>query len=203
MKTNDTMKVNLESVLLEFRVEAEAAPSPAALEAHCRKYPQYARELTDYAVQWLIGDVLAATATGVEAAPTASNSLISRAISRFHDRVHSSAASLSDPFAGLSVPRKREIRDKLGIDTPLFARFQNRLVDPATVSRPFLERFAGMVERSVDDFVAYLAGAPAMHSAADFKAEGKPVPPVRKLTFVEAVNESTLDEKQKQALLKG
>ena len=60
-----------------------------------------------------------------------------------------------------------------------------------------------MVERSVDDFVAYLAGAPAMHSAADFKAEGKPVPPVRKLTFVEAVNESTLDEKQKQALLKG
>ena len=46
MKTKEMTKANLESVLLEFRVEA-GKPGPAILEAYCRRYPQFARELTE------------------------------------------------------------------------------------------------------------------------------------------------------------
>lgn len=212
MKTNEMKQANLDSVLLDFRVEAAGAPKPAVLEAYCRKYPQYARELTDYAVQWLIGDALAATAVGQDVEQRASSPLVSRAISRFHDRVADGAASAEaahgpsgkarSPFEGLPVARKREIRDRLGIDTPLLAKFQNRLIDPDSAPRGFLEGFAETLGRTLDEFVGYLRFPPAMHAQPDFKAEEKPSVDVRKETFEHAVRGSSLDDKQKQALLK-
>lgn len=213
MKANEMKQENLDSILLDFRVEAANAPNPDVLEAYCRKYPQYARELTDYAVQWLIDDALVATTPGEDVEQPASSSLVSRAISRFYDRVAIKPASLKSaheppgmacsPFEGLPVARKREIRDRLGIDTPLLAKFQSRLIDPETAPRGFLERFAEILGCTVDEFVVYLRRPPAMHAQADFKAEGKPSVEARKETFEHAVRVSSLDDRQKQALLKG
>lgn len=214
MKANEMKQGNLDSILLDFRIEAAGVPKPAVLEAYCRKYPQYARELTDYAVHWLIGDALAATAAGQDLEQRASSPLVSRAISRFHDRIVAGTASaeaahrpsggetLCSLFEGLSVAHKREIRDMLGINTPLLAKFQNRLIDPDTVPRGFLKRFAEMLERTLDEFVGYLRLPPVMHSQADFKAEGKPSVEARKETFEYAVRGSFLNDEQKQALLK-
>ena len=214
METNEMKQANLDSVLLDFRVEAAGGPKPAVLDAYCRKYPQYARELTDYAVRWLIGDALAATSTRQDVEQRASGPLVSRAISRFHDRVVGGAASAEaahqpfanearSPFEGLSIARKREIRDSLGINTPLLAKFQNRLIDPDTAPRGFLERFAEMLGRTLDEFVGYLRLPPVMHAQPNFKAEGKPSVEAQKETFEEALRGSSLDDKQKKALLKG
>lgn len=205
--------MDLNSVLLEFRVEAAGAPNPAMLDAYCRKYPQYARELAGYAVQWLIGDALAATATANEAAYSAASSpLVSRAISRFHDRLQSSAEgdgartggkAMRNPFEGLAIARKRQIRDELGLDQGLFAKFQHRLIEAATVPRQLVERFARLVDSTLEEFLAHLQGPPAMHAAPEFKARQKPSVSEGKETFEEAVRKSSLDEKKKQALLKG
>lgn len=214
MKTNEMKQANLDSVLLDFRVEAAGGPNPAVLETYCRRYPEYARELTDYAVQWLIGDALAAIAARQNLEQRSSSPLVSRAISRFHDRVAGGAASADaahqpagkeahSPFEGLSVARKREIRDRLGINTPLLARFQNRLIDPDTAPRGFLERFAETLGCMLDEFVGYLRLPPMMHAQPDFKAEGRPAVEARKETFEHAVRGSSLDDKQKQVLLKG
>lgn len=213
MKANETKQKNLDSVLLDFHVETANAPNPAVLEAYCRKYPQYARELTDYAVQWLIDCALTATTPGQDVEQPASNSLISRAISRFYDRVadrpasvksaHEPSGTTHSPFEGMPVARKREIRDRLGIDMPLLAKFQNRMIDPDTAPRGFLERFAEMLGCTVDEFVVYLRLVPAMHAQADFRAEGKPSIGARKETFEHAVFGSSLDDRQKQTLLKG
>lgn len=213
MTTNEIKQANLHSVLLDFRVEAAGAPKPAVLEAYCRKYPQYARELTEYAVQWLIGDALAVTAAEQSVEQGPSSPMVSRAISRFHDRVAGGAASAEtahgpsdkarSPFEGLPVARKREIRDMLGIDTPMLAKFQNRLIDPDTAPRGFLERFAEMLGHTLNELVVYLRLPPAMHAHPDFKAERKPLIEERKETFEHAVRSSSLDEKHKQTLLKG
>jgi hypothetical protein len=211
MKANEKMKVSLESVLLEFRVEA-GMPRPGILEIYTQRYPQFARELTDYAVDWLLDEALAVEAHS-ERASSASSAVVSRAISHLYNgmREREVAKKMPDrtvrssghsPFVGLAVPRKREICAQLGIDMSIFARFQNRLIDPATAPRAFLDRFAGLVERSLEDFVAYISGPPMMHAAAEFKAEGKPARPMRKQTFEEAVRASSLDENGKQALLK-
>lgn len=213
MSEKRTKEVDLDSVLLEFRVEAAGAPNPAVLDAYCRKYPQYARELAGYAVQWLIGDTLAATAPANEGAYSAGSSpLVSRAISRFHDRLQTSAEqgdsrkggnAMRNPFEGLAIARKRQIRDELGLDQGLFAKFQNRLIEAATVRRQFVERFAGLVDTTPEAFIAYLQGMPVMHAAPEFKAHQKPSRSAGKESFEEAVRKSSLDEKKKQALLKG
>lgn len=212
MNEKRTKEMDLNSVLLEFRVEAAGAPNPAVLDAYCRKYPQYARELAGYAVQWLIGDALVATAPANETAYSGSSSLVSRAISRFHDRLGAAAEqsnartgekAMRSPFEGLAVARKRQIRDELGLDQGLFAKFQNRFIDAATVPRQLVDRFARLVDTTPDGFLGHLAGPPAMHAAAEFKAHEKPSVSARKESFEEAVRKSSLDEKKKQALLKG
>jgi len=205
---------NLESVLLEFRIEAGEAPKPAVLESYCRRYPQFARELTDYALEWLVDMAMEGVEAPVEAAATAASSpLVSRAISRLYDRIREGEAGnetvarpgrqARSPFEGMPVPRKRAISEQLGIDMPLFAKFQNRLIDPDSVPSTFLSRFAKAVEETVGEFLGYLRLPTMANAAADFKAEGKPVVSGEKERFEDAVRGSSLDEKQKQALLKG
>jgi hypothetical protein len=214
MNGDQTKYRSLDLVLLDFHVEGAGGPKPALLDAYCRRYPEYARELTDYAVQWLIDDALAESVVGQEMEQRSSSALVSRAISRFHERVASASVSAqkahiaafreaSSPFEGLSISHKRDIRNKLGIDTPLLAKFQNRLVDPDTIPRVFLARLAETLGRTLDDFASYLRLPPAMHAKPEFKAEGKPSVDAHKETFEEAVRASSLDDKRKQALLKG
>lgn len=85
MDTNKMSQTDLNSVLIDFRIDAIDGPKPAILDAYCRKYPQYAYELTDYAVQWLISDTMAAMDADDEIVQTASSPLVSKAISRFYE----------------------------------------------------------------------------------------------------------------------
>ena len=213
MKANQMKQVELDSVLLEFRVETGGRPKPAVLEAYCRRYPQYARELTDYALEWLIDEAMADTEAASDAAVNRSSPLVSRAVSRLYDRIREreagekAATGLSgqqavNPFEGLPLPRARAMRDELGIDTPLFTKFRNRLIDPNTVPSAFLERFARLLGRTMDEFCNYLRLPPMVHVGAAYKAEGKPSVTERKESFEDAVRSSSLGEEQKQALLK-
>lgn len=213
MKANEMKQANLESVLLDFRVEA-VAPRPAILEQYCRRYPQFARELTDYALEWLIESATAEETSADVVQGASSSPLVSRAISRLYERIRerdaakeaatrSSGQQAPNPFQGLPLDRVRATRDELGINTPLFGKFRNRLIDPDTVPRGFLERFARLLERTVDELLGYLRLPPTVHAGADFKAEGKPSVSARKESFADAVRGSSLDEKQKQALLEG
>ncbi|MHB8388659.1 MAG: hypothetical protein ACYDBH_03635 [Acidobacteriaceae bacterium] len=206
-------QANLDSALLEFRIEAGDGPKPTILEAYCRRYPQYARELTDYALEWLIDETLAGTEAASDVAVNSSSPLVSRAISRLYDRIceretgKEAATGLSgqqavNPFEGLPLTRVRTIRDELGINTPLFTKFRSRLIDPTTVPRAFLERFARLLDRTVEELRDYLSLPPTVHIGADYKAEGKPTVTGCKESFEDGIRSSSLDEKQKRALLK-
>jgi len=210
MKPKETMKANLESVLLEFRVEADM-PRPGILETYCRRYPQFARELTDYAVDWLLDEAMASEGVGDQAS-SASSPIVSRAISHLYNGMREreaakkmaarTAAHVSghNPFLGLPVPCKREICAQLGIDMTILAKLQNRLIDPMTIPRKFLGRLAEALRQTMDDIVGHLKLSSVV-TADDFKAEGKPAAPSQKQRFEEAVRASSLDEEQKRALL--
>ena len=213
MRVSKMTESNLDAVLLDFRAEA-GAPKPSILDAYCRRYPQFARELTDYALEWLIDEAMARTEEPVDTVDAETSSqVVSRAISRLYEKMRERDAAkeshtqlvqeVSNPFDALSLTRVRAIRDELGIDTPLFTKFRNRLIDPDTVPGEFLQRFARIVERKAEEFFNYMKLPPMVHAAGDFKAEGKPSVTKRKESFEDAVRGSSLDEKQKQGLLKG
>ena len=212
MKPKEMTKTNLESVLFEFRAEA-GVPGPGILEAYCRRYPQFARELTNYAVEWLIDEALATVEPAPEAAAPESSPLVSKAISRLYNRIREretandtarpAASQVRNPFQGLQPARKRAICAQLGIDMPLFAKFQNRLIDAGSVPRMFAERLAAALEDTAETLLAHLRLPAMANAAADFKAEGKPSASPQKQRFEDAVRASSLGEKQKQALLEG
>ena len=206
------MKANLESVLLEFRVEA-GRPRSGVLEIYCRRYPQFARELTDYAVEWVLDEAIAITEPA-EVDASASSPIVSKAISHLYDRIRerdagkelaarSTGASARNPFQALSPQRKRAICTEIGLDMPLFAKFQNRLIEAGSVPRVFLGRFARELHETVEGFSNYLMLPAMTNPAGEYKAEGKPSVSAKKQSFDDAVRASSLDEKQKQELLKG
>ena len=209
MKANERTKANLESVLLEFRVEA-GTPRPGILEIYTRRYPQFARELTEYAVDWLLEEALAVEAPSAETSG-ASSPVVSRAISHLYNgmreretakKMAARSANVSghNPFLGLPVPRKHEICAQLGIDMTIFAKLQNRLIDPVTIPRKFLGRLAEALQQTMDDIVGHLQLL-SLVTADDFKADGKPSAASHKQRFEEAVHASSLDEESKRALL--
>ncbi|MHB1926161.1 MAG: hypothetical protein ACYCRD_02710 [Leptospirillum sp.] len=203
----------MESVLLDFHIEA-GTPKPAILDAYCKQYPQYAHELTDYALEWLIRDSIAGSSKECSEVVNASSSqLVSRAISRLYDRINERDLMRDtttrnfdnhshDIFQGLTVVRVRAIRDALGIDTPLFTMFRNRLIDPETIPRPFLDRLTRLLECSAEEVIAYLRLPSMVHAKASFKANEKPAITSKKESFEEAIHASSLSEERKQALLK-
>jgi hypothetical protein len=207
-------QASLDTVLLEFRVEA-GTPKASILDVYCRRYPQFARELTDYAIAWVIDSATRNEApVEVIGDVDTSSRLVSRTISRLYEKMREredeakgtsplQVQQTSDPFERLSVARVREIRDELGIDTPMFTIFRNRLIAPATVPRSFLERFADLLASGIKELVHYLELPAVVHIDADFKAKGKPSVGDSKMSFQEAVSRSSLDEERKQALLKG
>ena len=210
MKVKETMKANLESVLLQFRVEA-GMPRPGILEIYTRRYPQFARELTDYAVDWLLDEALAVEEPRDQTS-SASSPVVSRAISHLYNgmRERETAKKMvarlanlpgHNPFLALPVPRKHEICAQLGIDMTIFAKLQNRLIDPMTIPRRFLGRLAEALRQTMDDIVGHLQLSSVV-TADEFKAEGKPSAALQKQRFEEAVRASSLDEEQKRALVK-
>ena len=211
MDSSGVLPPSLDTVLLDFRAEA-GIPSPSLLDTYCRRYPQFARELTNYALTWLIDSALTQDATPAEEIDA--SLLVSRAIARLYERrrtgdpakdvlARTAHGPALNPFAGVSVHRVRAIRDELGIDTPLFAKFRNRLIDPNTVSPRLLQRFAQLLNRTLEEFVTYLNRPAMAHAAADYKAQAKPSVGARKEVFGDAVRASSLDETQKQILITG
>jgi hypothetical protein len=212
MKTNPTKQKSLESVLLDFHIDSGEAPQPAILESYCKSYPQFARELTDYALTWLVDNALATSEPVFEAAANESSPLVSRAISRLYDRIRQREAGkeavaraqdspAGNPFQALPVRRKRALCAQLGIDMTLFAKLQNRLIDPDTMPRRFLGRLSDALEATIEDLLSHLRLPGMANAAADFKAEAKPSAAPRKESFEAAVRASSVDEKQKETLL--
>ena len=209
MKANEKTKANLESVLLEFRVEA-GMPRPGILEIYTRRYPQFARELTDYAVDWLLEEALEVEASRDQPSG-ASSPVVSKAISHLYNGMRereaaknraarSANVSGNNPFVGLPVLRKHEICAQLGIDMTIFAKLQNRLIDPITIPRKFLGQLAEALQQTRDAVIGHLQLSSVV-TADDFKAEGKPSAASQKQRFEEAVRASSLNEEQKRALL--
>jgi hypothetical protein len=209
MNAKEMTKENVEPVLLEFRLEA-SKPDPTILEAYCRRYPQFARELTDYALDWLVDEATGKSSPASDS--NASSPIVSRAISRLYDRIREREAAneiavspqrqhVENLFGGLSVVRKRAICDALGINMPLFAKLQNRLVDATSVPCAFLQRLADELQGTPEGLLNYLNLPAMMNPRGEFKAQGKPFVSGKKERFEDAVRASSIDDKRKQELL--
>ena len=201
---------------------AKRVPDAQVLDEVVRLYPQFAEELTEFAVE-LVVDSLREPAIGeVEAEIDLQviDADVSRAISKFHNRVYAlrqdaekrreehkdASDSIRNPFANLARPAFREVARRLYANTALVAKLRDRQIRFDTMSDGFKSLVAdvlGKVSNTppevVDEHLAAARGPDGtirqFYKAKSTQDTSEPQ------SFEEAVKTSGLSQEQQVKLL--
>jgi hypothetical protein len=199
----------LRNVLYELAL-AKPAPDAALVDEFVRHYPEYASDLTEYAIELAL-DAIAEhnEPMGMPVATTTPS--VSRAMSRFHSRLSAvrkgtgaeaakAAPAVENPFAKLDRPAMRALAQRLHANTVFVMKLRDRLITGDTMTEGFLRRIADELGVLLETVVAHFAAPAYVPRGAHFKADTKPEAG-EKQTFEEAVRSCGLTAEQQHSLL--
>ncbi len=200
----------------------QRVPDAALLDDVVRRYPQYAAELTEFAIALAMDALHDATTesavSDTDEAPMTVTPAVSRAMSRFQNRLHaiakrgvpslepqSAAAPTStpvNPFEALSQNEFRDLASRLDVTPVFILKLRDRHIDPDTIPSGFRQRVADELKVPIDVASAYFARPQTTTSMGQqfYKADEKPSIPEQQ-SFAEAVRSSGLSAAQQQRLL--
>ena len=126
---------------------AENMPDAGVLDDIVRQYPQFSRELTEFAVELALDSLVEGGAVEPSVDPTTVSPAVSRAISAFHNRLYAlrqaseaapeptpSSDFVENPFSDLGRGEFRALANGIGANTVLVAKLRDRQIDPTTIS---------------------------------------------------------------------
>ncbi len=194
---------DLQNALQEL-IESGERPDAEALEDIVARHPRHAAELTDFAVEWALQELLPEAAADDEA-----RSAVPAAMQRFRARLAEldrqgtgPERTTVDPFAERTPAELKRVASALGLDKTLVAKLRDRKIVAETVPRELCSGLATELEVPPAAIVAHLAQPAVVYAGASFKAAGKPeVGP--KESFAEAVRRSFLEAPEKASWLAG
>lgn len=195
---------------------AQDVPDAGLLDDLVRRYPQFGKELTEFAIAIAVdalGGDRAVEAAEAAIDPTAVSPAVSRAMSHFQNRLHAvktdasetksacaNATHAPNPFSNLSRSEFRAVAARLNANAVFLGKLRDRQVDPATMTRGFQKRVADELKAPLDVVVAHFAAQQVAPTGQFFKAEDKPSTGAQQ-SFEEAVRNSGLSETQQKFLL--
>jgi hypothetical protein len=199
----------LRNVLYELAL-AKPAPDAALVDEFVRYYPEYASELTEYAIELALSAIAEQNAP-IEMPVAMTTPNVSRAMSRFHNRLSAvrkaidaeaanAAPAVENPFATLNRSAMRALAQRLHANTVFVMKLRDRLITGDTMTEGFLRRIADELGVLRENIVAHFAAPAYLQSSAHFKAETKPETG-EKQTFEEAVRSCGLTPEQQNSLL--
>ncbi len=206
MTTAQDTTMDLQSVLYEFRLENETV-TPAALDTICRAYPHFAKDLTDFAIQWVLRDLaLAGAPVETPIADAAVDAIVGLAMSDLQNRLYKREKEARSPVV-LSSADEAEIRSRFKniemsppIDRSIAASLQRKLVELETIPRRFLERLASAIKTDMPTLVAYLSSSSIVGGMRNYRADSAPQAAAR-MSYQDLVERSTLSQEKKDDLL--
>ena len=161
----DTNPRELQEALYALSM-AQDMPDARLLDDVIRRYPQFRKELTDFAiaiaVDMLSGDHEIET---MEAAidPNTVSPAVSRAMSHFQNRLHAlttnatktkgthaNIADTTNPFLSLSRDEFRAVASRLNANTVFICKLRDRQIDPATMTPVFQRRRQALCWRTTE-----------------------------------------------------
>jgi hypothetical protein len=199
----------LRNVLYEFAL-AKPVPDAALVDEFVRHYPEYASDLTAYAIELAL-DAIAAHNEPIDMPVAFTTPSVSRAMSRFHNRLYAvrketnakvadTARAVENPFAKLTRDAIRALAQGLHANTVFVMKLRDRHISLETMTEGFLRRIADELGVRLENLVAHFAAPAYLQSSAHFKAETKPEAG-EKQTFEEAVRSCGLTPEQQHSLL--
>lgn len=163
--------------LLDAFAEVEA-DDPATLAEWVERYPQYARELTEFALYRAVAE------HGPEPVvpPEEDQAFMARAMGILDGILaeQAPAPAAQCPIADLLGEAKarglnaRGLAHKLRVPPTMVARLRRRMIRFASIPREIVEGLARVLERDVTSIVAYLNQPPTFATGVSYKSEGVP-----------------------------
>ena len=209
---------SLREALYELSI-AKHLPDAQVLDDAVRRYPQFAEDLTDFAIELAL-DALrgeaAADAAEATGDPSNISPAVSRAMSRFHNRLHALSQEtekvstertfpsepVGNPFAGLNRQGFRDFAKQIRANSVFVAKLRDRQIEPETLTDGFKRRVADELDVSFTAIDAHFSasGGSGNASLQFYKADEKPSHN-RRQSFEDAVRNSGLADEQQQYLL--
>lgn len=205
------MTENLRDVLYALSV-AQEVPDAVLVDDFVRRFPNYASEITEFAIE-LAADAIDEADAGKEVAAAGISAEVSRAMSRFENRLHAvrnspertsmrttDLAATENPFAALDRVRFRQLAERLNVTTVFVAKLRDRQIAPSTIPKTFQKKVAQELNVPVELLATHFAAKPGTHVHQFYKAEGKPTEGGQQ-SFQEAVGTSGLTDEQRADLM--
>ncbi len=180
-------------------------PTEENLRTWVKRYPQYRRDLVDFAAAW--AEQLALP-PAPELGPEAEKALVDRAMSHVlnvaynRDEQVQRQAESDDPVDSLPGEAQRagmnaeEFARVCGLDLVLLSKLNNRQIKPQTIPARLIGFLGQRLRKSSTTIRAYLGEPVQLATGAAFLAHDKPTS-AEQQSFVDAVRASSLSEKEK------
>lgn len=189
MNTN-TPNPALEDVLGAFSVEPNLGKE--TLERYLSEYPQYAEEIVDLSFE------LSKPVNEDDAPWTACELAEIDAAWQNHGR--KKVAQAINPFEGLAVDKLRQIALTLDVPRTVLLAFRDRQVIITSVPNRFLRMLAAVLEKPVEQLIAFAQSAVPMPATRCYKSDVKPQA-AEQITFEQLLIQAQVSETKRQELL--
>jgi hypothetical protein len=187
----------------------KSSPDAELLDELVRSFPEHAQELTEFAIDLALDAVGEPEDAGIVSSGQTSPA-VSRAISRFHNRLYlerkssgsssPSTSSQTNPFASMGREELRSFARSINANLPFVMKLRDRQIHADTIPNGFTKRVSKELDVPVDLLVAHFQAAPEMRTSARFKSNEKPEANLKQ-SFEEAVRTSSLPPEQQDSLL--
>ena len=204
-------RATLDDVFNMF-VATNEKPTAENLQEWVDRYPQYRRELVEFAAAWAKQLVLpAAPEMGSEAEKALIERSMSYVLNVAYDRdqdeevqrhvesddvVHSLTRQAQ--YAGMSA---QELANACRLDLALISKLNRRLIKPKTIPAMLISLLGRLLRKPVASIAEYFAQPPQASPGVAFLARGKPTSSTQQ-SFADAVRASSLSKEEKTRWLK-
>ena len=191
---------DLDKVFEEYEKASENGEDISILQTFFSKYPQYERELTNFATMRFLTQNMPN-----EPISEAETEQINNLANSFLDKIHSkqiqefqSIESLT-AFAKTLGMKKQEFAKRIGLNPAQLFNLEIRNYIFSTIPNSLIETVAETLQTTKDMIANFLRQSPSL--AANFKSQTRPEE-IKQISFAEAIKEDeTLSEADKQRLL--
>ena len=197
-------KTTLDDALNTFVAENER-PTRENLQEWVKRYPQFRRDLVEFAAVWSEQFLLP---RGPEIGPAAEKVLIDRAMSHvlnvaYNREMQAQEHAANDkPVVNLIGEAQRaemnaqQFAEACDLDLALMSKLNNRQFEPESIPQKLIRRVGELLQKPSAVIAAYLSKPPQAVTGKTFLSRGKPESALRQ-HFVDAVRESSLPDKTK------
>ncbi len=197
----------LEAVLDAF-VASGTGPNSVSLIEWIHRYPEYAQELTEFAVSWSLMNHLPPSPDAVE---VDEETLVLRGMSVVQNLLHrheqeQEPAAASAPVAPivslLEEGRARDLTPRQLAQAAEFGdsslrKLDRRLIRFDSIPSQAIEALAAAIQRGIDSVVQYLQQEPTFAAGMQYRAEQAPQLAAQEDFFDAVRNDPTMSEEQR------